>query len=223
MEGPGFLFSGTVFVPMGFKTNKSCGSTKVASPFVEEDVPENMRNDFESFLPSDDSADEEDLPEPAPPVVPEEREPEEQEPVPPAVLGEEEHEEEGQIGKAPLHVQHPMKKENLKVKFEADAGSSGSDLEIVCIKPASKKARRESARLKKEASSSQHSVRGPFCKQGHDMILAAPPADIIKNAREYDYFNVTCDLCGVLAAGNHTYRCDACDWDICVTCANKTK
>ena len=43
------------------------------------------------------------------------------------------------------------------------------------------------------------------------MILPAPPADIIKNAREYDYFNVTCDLCGVLAAGNHTYRCDACD------------
>ena len=33
-----------------------------------------------------------------------------------------------------------MKTEFLKVKFEADAGSSGSDLEIVCIKPASKKA-----------------------------------------------------------------------------------
>ena len=147
----------------------------------------------------------------------EEREPEEQKAAPPAVLGEEEHEEEDQIGKA------PMKKENLKVKFEADAGSSGSDLEIVCTKPASKKARRESARLKKEASSSQPSVREPFCKQGHDMILTAPPADIIKNAREYDYFNVTRDLCGVLAAGNHTYRCDACDWDICVTCANKTK
>ena len=162
-------------------------------------------------MPSDDNADEEDLPEPAPPVVPKEREPEEQEPAPPAVLGEEEHEEEGQIGKAPLHVQHPMKKENLKVKFEADTGSSGSDLEIVCIKPASKKDRRESARLKKEASSSQPSVRGPFGKQGHDMILTAPPADIIKNAREYDYFNVTCDLCGVLAAGNHTFRCDACD------------
>ena len=76
----------------------------------------------------------------------------EQEPAPSAVLGEEEHEEEGQIDKAPLHIQHPMKKkkENLKVKFEADTGSSGSDLEIVCIKPASKKDRRVSPTLRKK-------------------------------------------------------------------------
>ena len=45
--------------------------TKVASPFVPEDVPEDMRSDFESFLPSDDSADEEALPDPALPVAPE--------------------------------------------------------------------------------------------------------------------------------------------------------
>ena len=114
-----------------------------------------------------------------------------------------------------------MKTEFLKVKFEADAGSSGSDLEIVCIKPASKKV--ESVRLQKEASSSQPSVRGPFCKQGHDTIPTAPPADVIKNACECENFNVMRDLCGVLAADNHTYRSDACDWDMCVTCANQTK
>ena len=116
-----------------------------------------------------------------------------------------------------------LKKKKPQVKLETDTGSSGSDLEIVYIKPASKKARRESAQIKKEASGSQPSSRGLFCKQGHDMILTAPPAKVIRSAREYDVVNVTCDSCGVLAAGSHTYRCAACDWDICLACARKTK
>ena len=182
-----------------------------------------MRSDFESFLPSDDSADEAALPDPALPVAPEAGEHEGEEPAPPALLGEEEHEQEHQADSAPLHVRHPAQQEEPQVKLETDTGSSGSDLEIVYIKPASKKARRESAQIKKETSGSQPSSRGPFCKQGHDMILTAPPANVIRNAREYDVVNVTCDSCGVLAAGSHTYRCAACDWDICLACARKTK
>ena len=179
-----------------------------------------MRSDFESFLPSDDSADEEALPEPALPVAPEAGEHEAEEL---ALLGEEEHEQEDQADNAPLHVRHPAQQAKPTVKLQTDTGSSGSDLEIVYIKPASKKARRESAQIKKEASGSQPSARGPFCKRSRDMILTAPPANVIRNAREYDVVNVTCDSCGVLAAGSHAYRCAACDWDICLTCAGKTK
>ena len=88
-------------------------------------------------------------------------------------------------------------------------------------KLASKKARRESAQLRKKHQAPNPRRVDLFANK--DTILTAPPANVIRNAREYDVINVTCDSCGVLAAGSHTHRCAACDWDICLACARKTK
>ena len=77
---------------------------------------------------------------------------------------------------------------------------SDSDIEVVYIKPASKKARRSWTKVKEEqlnhtapslplAASSSQTARGLFCSQGHGLELRDP--------------------------------CDLCDFDLCRACARK--
>ena len=115
------------------------------------------------------------------------------------------------------------------LKREPDTDTDSSSVEVLCIKRASKKARRASATIKKEPAQGSEvpaplpvarEKRGPFCAQGHDMTWVALLDNVVLSARKYAYFHVTCNVCEVAVTGS-TYRCDACDWDVCLTCAEQ--
>ena len=210
---------------------KSFSSCQVERPFTAEDIPSDIRSDFESLLPDENEEDE-----PVPQDVPAHaQQMPRNEPIrPPRLPTPPEFRDDSPVPESvPRQLQHSSGSEGpclpQGLKREPDTDTDSSSVEVLCIKPASKKARRASATIKKEPAQGSEvpaplpvarEKRGPFCAQGHDMTWVAPPDSVVLSARKYAYFHVTCNVCEAAVTGS-TYRCDACDWDVCLTCAEQ--
>ena len=170
---------------------------QVQHPFTVSDIPENISSAFDSLMDEEPAA----LPHP------------------PSAASRSE---------VPVPAAAPTVSDNVKAEETSD-----SDVEVLLIKPAKKRSRQSSVNVKSEQV--EHPpVRLPldsgaveqsptlFCKQGHDLHLVQPVPNWIVNAKEYGYFDVNCDVCGVQISGD-SYRCEACDWDVCLQCTRNSR
>ena len=115
---------------------------------------------------------------------------------------------------------------NDQARPRPDLGdSSDSDVEMLCFIPAPKRARARG--VKQERPEHLHlPLQAPprvkhealYCRQGHALVFETPPPEVVLNEQQFAYFQTTCDVCQATVRDG-TYRCQACDWDICDTCA----
>ena len=183
-----------------------CSSAQVARPFGEQDLPSDALGDFRSLVdvPADAPAAPRpvDLPPPPAPA-----------PGPPG----------------PVLPSPPGPPPAPAPQVKREVSDSDTDVEIVNIRPAPKKSRR-AVQVKREGHSSQASASLPlrqpdpvrrapagrplYCMQGHDLVLMTLPQSVVLNAKQISHLAATCDICSRQCTTD-TYRCDACDWDVC--------
>ena len=146
-----------------------------------------------------------------------------------ALIGDEEG-EGSNLESEPVRLQSPVLNHApvlnpAHVKREMDA--SESDCEIISVQLHPKAGMLHVKEESGASSSAALPVAEPpkqvdiFCPQGHSVFVKdLPERSVFKKRRVLwvEWSKVVCDVCS-LETADPTYRCEACDWDICSRCA----
>ena len=148
------------------------------------------------------------------------------------------------------HVQQASDQASFPLPLSEACDSDSSDVELVLVRPAKRAratvklenvlqnvlgvktepAAKQSQVVKQEPAKKlcPHDREPPrkFCPQGHDLMLkplGTSTSSKRVGRREIPLVHwdrVSCDLCGSVKEQDHTWRCDTCDWDVCLECAS---